>query len=251
MSHPVQAPALHALGSAEILSVWERGTRASRTRRALLLLAAGQPDTDIDALARLPIGERDRRLLLLRRLTFGDRMSSVAECPACAERLEFMLNVSELLVPPPASERLAFRQDGWSLSLRPPDTLDLLSIECLSDIGRAVRALVARCVTEVARDEGEATVEALPEALIEHLSELLDAYDPQADVRLSLSCPACDHTWSARFDIADTLWREVASEARRVAWDVHLLATAYGWTEAEIFNLSATRRALYIQMVTG
>ena len=41
------------------------------------------------------------------------------------------------------------------------------------------------------------------------------------------------------------------SRAVQLLDEVHQLATAYGWTEAEILALSDTRRAAYLDRVTA
>jgi len=70
-------------------------------------------------------------------------------------------------------------------------------------------------------------------------------------VQLSLTCPACSQSSSAAFDIASFLWTEVEAWARRTLRDVHVLATAYGWREADLLALSPTRRRLYLDMIGG
>jgi hypothetical protein len=39
--------------------------------------------------------------------------------------------------------------------------------------------------------------------------------------------------------------------ARRALSEVHVLATAYGWSESEIFEMSSARREFYLQMVSA
>src|SRR4030067_663874 len=80
---------MHLLTVSDVLSVWERGQGLHPVDRALLLLAAAQPGTPWEQLARLPVGQRDARLLALHERTFGPRLASYAECPRCGERLEF------------------------------------------------------------------------------------------------------------------------------------------------------------------
>jgi len=75
--------------------------------------------------------------------------------------------------------------------------------------------------------------------------------DPQADVRLDLTCTACGHHWESIFDIATYFWREIDDWAQRMLRDVHILAMAYSWSEADILSMSAWRRQAYLQMVTG
>src|SRR5262249_52009213 len=47
----------------------------------------------------LSVGDREALLLHLRRLTLGERMSCVLGCPACGEKHDLALDVSELLLP--------------------------------------------------------------------------------------------------------------------------------------------------------
>ena len=47
-------------------------------------------------------------------------------------------------------------------------------------------------------------------------------------------------------DIGSFVWAEIESRARRVLGEVHALASAYGWSEAETLSLSAVRRASYL-----
>ncbi|HUD55174.1 MAG TPA: hypothetical protein VMR02_08095 [Terracidiphilus sp.] len=42
---------------------------------------------------------------------------------------------------------------------------------------------------------------------------------------------------------------QIEARARRLLYEVHTLAAAYGWSEREILSLSAPRRALYLEMV--
>jgi len=47
------------------------------------------------------------------------------------------------------------------------------------------------------------------------------------------------------------LWTEITSQARRLLHEVHLLATTYGWHEADILAMSAIRRQYYLEMVAS
>jgi hypothetical protein len=75
--------------------------------------------------------------------------------------------------------------------------------------------------------------------------------DPQADVRLALTCPACRHQWRSIFDIVTFFWIELDVWARRTLRDVHALARAYGWREADILALSPQRRQCYLEMISA
>src|SRR5437764_823049 len=80
----------------ELLEAWELGERCHPCQRSLTLLVGSDRDAGWAELLALDVAERDRRLLLLREQTFGSVLACYAECPACAERLEFSVEVAEL-----------------------------------------------------------------------------------------------------------------------------------------------------------
>jgi hypothetical protein len=91
----------------------------------------------------------------------------------------------------------------------------------------------------------------VPDALAAALAERMAAADPQADVQLRLDCPACGHGWAAPFDIGAFLWDEVGAWVERTLGEVHALASAYGWTEAQVLELPSWRRQRYLEMARG
>ena len=54
---------------------------------------------------------------------------------------------------------------------------------------------------------------------------------------LALDCPRAVTSGMTRSTSAAFVWAEVESRARRVLWEVHTLASAYGWSEAETLAL--------------
>ena len=66
-----------------------------------------------------------------------------------------------------------------------------------------------------------------------------------------MTCPACGRFWQAAFDIASYLWSELDALAQRLLGEVHTLARAYGWREADVLSMSPWRRQFYLEMVRG
>jgi hypothetical protein len=89
----------------------------------------------------------------------------------------------------------------------------------------------------------------LPEELVQAASTAMEKTDEQANVRIALGCPACSHQWSQPFDIVSYLWSEIEEWAQRLVLEIHVLASAYGWSESEIVALTPRRRRLYWDMV--
>jgi hypothetical protein len=258
---------MRALSTPELLEAWERGLNRSSLERALLLLSAAT-GVSLASLARLSIGQRDAWLLRLRESAFGSELSVLAECPACHERLEMTFNVADLHVagerasPLNSSQEIALAGDAppeifsltveeYEISFRLPDSRDLLALARYADTGEARRALLSRCLLKATRGGADVSFEQLPEAVLTAIEERTAEMDPQADVRLVLSCTQCAGRWEEIFDINSFFWTEINAWATRILGEVHTLARAYGWRERDILEMSAWRREFYLNMVAG
>jgi hypothetical protein len=113
--------------------------------------------------------------------------------------------------------------------------------------------LIARCVTVIRSADGTRldVAAALGDPMLDALSAAMALRDPQAAVTVDLDCAECGHGWAAPFDIAGYLWTELTAAAGRIMRDVHGLATAYGWSEAEVLSVSPARRRQYLELVTS
>ncbi|HVR96991.1 MAG TPA: phage baseplate protein, partial [Thermoanaerobaculia bacterium] len=194
---------------------------------------------------------RDRLLLELRERTLGPQLVSVAACPSCGERLEVELAVQDLLVDEREEDApLSVAAGGWEARFRLPHSLDLLALAGSAEPADARRRLLAACLLEARSPEGEdAPVEVLPKEVLQAVADGMAEADPQADLELALTCPACSHAWLALFDIVSFFWTELDAWARVLLHEVHVLASAYNWREADILALSPWRRRTYLEMV--
>ncbi len=244
---------MRQLTTREILNVWEQGLSQPLLQRALILLVAACPELQTESLARLSIGQRDRRLLQLRQQLFGNQLVNTTICPHCEERIEWVNKVDDLLII--KNEELQMEQEfemneqAYSLNFRLPNSIDLAEVIELSDSEKIQQRLLSRCLNKIEYSGRECQVTQLPKSVLEKLSQQIEKLDPQAEIRINLVCPACDHHWDVLFDIANFLWLEINEWAERMLNNIHKLATAYGWTEGEILDLSPVRRQLYLGMV--
>lgn len=253
------------LSAAGLLAAWENGTALRPVERALILLASAWPETPTAAFSQISIGQRDALLLTLQEQLFGPRLTGLAKCPECQERLELTFVVADIRAPlpdhgddlaffAPASLVLSLAIDGYQVRFRLPNSTDLLAVVPTDDAGTSRRSLLRRCVLSVEKDGTDVTAPVLadlPEDVAHALAAQMELADPQGNVQLALDCPACGHQWLLTFDILTYLWTEIEDWARRTLREVHLLASAYGWSEQEILGLSARRRQLYLEMVLG
>ena len=241
------------LATPDLLAVWDSAAELPSAGRALALVTAACPDRSPEELARRSVGWRDACLLALRAWAFGPEMDSLAECPRCGERLELSFRVADVLVPTAAeaaaAETVSILLDSRELRFRLPNGLDLEALAAVGDGLDGVAVLLRRCLLPEPNGHADDLPDPLPDAAVEEVSDRMAEADPQAEVELALSCPVCGHAWVAPFDIASYLWSEIDAWARRTLHDVHLLARAYGWREADVLALSARRRRLYLEMI--
>ncbi len=244
---------INTLSEQDILSIWEYGLRQHPVERALTVLAVANPSLSRATLLASSVGQRDAALLTIREQVFGASFASYAECPQCRAALEFAFSANDIRAgaAPTMSDGqvLTFEHDGYTIQARLPGSADQLAIVACSDVASARALLLQRCIMSSAYQDAAIGVNELPENVIAALGETMVECDPQAEIRLKLVCPSCEHSWFAVFDILTFLWQEITTHARRSLRDVHILASAYGWSESEILALSGIRRRFYLEMV--
>jgi hypothetical protein len=230
---------MNTLTHTEILDLWEAGRQLHPLDRSLVALRALR-GSQADDVADWPLGRRNRSLFELHSSCFGPSLQGWTDCPECHEKLEFELDARELLPSDPAREASGDVVVGQR-QFRLPTSRDLASALQLEDGEGASRHIMERCCL------GE--LSPMGQELLEEAEEAMATADPGAEVRLGLVCPTCETSWQATLDIADFIWAEIDVRARRLLWEVHTLAVAYGWSESETLHLSPARRALYVEMV--
>lgn len=241
---------MRALSVPELLHVWERGLAQSPVQRALIFLSVACPDIQVKELTELSVGQRDARLLTLREWAFGSQLVSVVDCPSCGDRLELSFNIADIRVTSdtPPTSAFSLEVDDYVVRFRLPNSGDLAMIAS-QDSATAPRKLLERCLLEASYHQKPHSLEQLPNQVLNSVVEQMALVDPQAEVKLSLTCPACQHSWKSVFDIVSYFWDELNVWAIRLLREVHVLASAYGWHEADILAMHPYRRQLYLEMV--
>lgn len=245
---------MNHLTAHDILNAWELGQRQHPLDRALTLLSIAHKDISRDKLAALSIGQRDALLVRLREQTFGSTMNGFTRCNQCNEALEFTLSTTDIVTHQGSGsitheKSWEMAADDVKLRFRLPDSRDLMLIEAVNSVDEARRVLLECCLLSASRDGQVCAVDNLPEEIMDKVEVAMTEADPQANVQLDLSCPACQHSWLATFDIASFLWSEINAWAQHVLNEVHLLAKAYSWREADILAMSSARRRFYLERV--
>jgi hypothetical protein len=245
---------MRTLSAQEILGVWERGLGQHPVEQALTMLSAAFPNVSRNELLALSVGQRDAYLLALREGIFGSQFTAFAQCQQCQERLEFSFDATDVRVGAASVETIGQVQrmyvEDYEVHARLPNSADLLTIAPSRSVALARDILLQCCILQAFLNEDEVSRKSLPESVLATIGAQLVECDPQSEVDIVLSCPACGQQWSVVFDIVAFLWVEVQAYAKRLLRDIHTLAMAYGWHEADILAMSAVRRQYYLEMVS-
>jgi hypothetical protein len=238
--------------SRRLLEVWHAARGQSRARRALALAALAASVEPAEAAA-WSLGARNAWLLQLVRNLSGPSLELVGRCTSCGENVEFTVDVGVLadLTRESAQHRTIsaptakLEHTGTVYHCRALTSADILAVEGLP-ADEVDLALLARVLgDDPARRD---TARNLPDAAKDDARRVAGALDPWAVLRLDLSCPACGTQSEEPLPIADAAWHALESAAASLVRDVHILARAYGWTEAEILSLPKWRRDVYAEL---
>lgn len=231
---------MRAFSSSEVLDLWDRGVRLHPLDRSLLALTAVFRSHSEDY-ADWSLGRRNRALFELHASWFDPRLRGWSACPRCGEKVEFDIDSGLVTAATPTnnpSDGVMIRGGRYRL----PTSRDLAEV-LSGDRGTVAVRLLDRCRVS------DGSVGEWNEVAVHEAEEILAAADPLAETQLALYCPSCTHQWNDVLDIGSFVWAEIESRARRLLFEVHTLASAYGWSERETLALSAARRASYMRMV--
>jgi hypothetical protein len=233
------------LAAAATLDLWQAVETLPPVDRTLALAAAVDPDAaSPEALAELPLGQRDTRLLELHERLVGRLLEATATCPGCGSEAEFSVDADALLgraAHSPAPRPLEF--GSWVVEWRSPDSQDVEAAARAGDAPSAERVLLERCVAVTRGPGGE-----LPADVREAVTQAMLEADPLAEVLVDIVCPDCEVAFVADVDLGSFVWAELRVRALGLLHDVAALARAYGWSEVEVLALSARRREAYLEL---
>lgn len=216
-------------------------------------------EVTLDTIRALTVGDREALLLHLRRATLGEQMQCILTCANshCGTKMDLELKVGTLLLTPyPHSQSLheASLADGalvYRIRFRVPNGADVEAAApfAATDPQGAANLILSRCVKAIADKDGK-DIERLPSSLGKQLSALIAELDPQAELMLDLTCPACGFVFSALFDAATCFFHEIAGRIHHLYREVHSLAFHYHWSESEIMGMTPRKRRQYLNLLS-
>jgi hypothetical protein len=231
---------MRTLTQTDLLALWESGRSRHWLDQGVLAVETASAEAQ-ENVADWPLGRRNRALLEIHARIFGGPLRGWAACPRCAEKLEFELDARTLAAGLEGEQEATVEVDGERFRL--PTSRDLAALIGEGDATQAARSLLRRLHTAGGAAWSDAEMEAFGERLAEA--------DPLAEIRIGFTCLSCGEVFAESLELPSFVWSELEARARRVLAEVHELALAYGWSEAEILRLTPARRELYLEMVRG
>jgi hypothetical protein len=239
---------MRALSQADCLALWESGQTLHPLDQGLLAVHTAFPETHSESVADWPLGRRNRALAELRCVCFGRWMRGWTACEQCGEKLEFEVDGNALVGSDAPERDETVEVDGKVFRL--PTSRDLARIASVHDPSLAAMRLVEGCLVS-REDAADVDWPEWTEEELDAVGERMAQADPLAEIMLHFDCPVCNASFDLDLDLATFLWSEMEGRAKRLMLDVHTLALAYGWSEAEILAMSPARRNFYLEMVSA
>jgi hypothetical protein len=235
---------MQTLTEAELLDLWESGCHRHPLDRALLALKRALPNASYESLSDWPLGRRNQALTKFYSQCFGPRLRAWTACRNCGEKLEFEMD-ADLLAGAETSGCNGLNEpvivNGRAFRL--PNSRDLALAANETDPSAGAVRIVESCLMEPSE-----TVHWSEDELSE-LGETFALADPLAEIRVNAPCPECGNDGKETLDLVSFVWTEIEARIRGLLLDIHILASAYGWSEADILSMSKNRRSMYIEMV--
>ena len=192
----------------------------------------------------LPLSDRDRLLVAMHRMLFGDHIEADVPCSVCGEPFSLRFTLTSLLDAQPA--RRPADVDGpdaaghyrlAGITFRLPASADLDAVLALAEQERAVALLRAVVIS------GE------PGGREQELEEAMAALGPTLDIDLDATCPHCENRQQPRFSMLAFLQKQLAQERRFLLREVHRIAHAYGWSFDSILAIPRRDRHELVSLI--
>ncbi len=188
--------------------------------------------------------DRDRILATIFQRAYGGSVTGSGSCPSCEEAFDIEFKLSDVMDHiDDHIRKVTFQPDGNGgftlpngVQFRLPTGEDECAVLGYSH-DEAVSELMSRCILRGAGDVDMETCEAA-----------MDEVAPLVDLDMAASCPSCGTSQTLHFDLQRYLLKRLIADQRRLAVEVHNLATTYGWGVGEILELPRSQRRTFVDL---
>jgi len=197
----------------------------------------------LSSAADLAVPDRDRLLAETYRRIYGCKVATTVSCRDCGSPYDMDFDLPAFVDSLRADSDEDFRTESIGIyrthqgtEFRLPTAWDEMAVRALADEKR-VSALLERCRMNGPCEDND-TLEATMEAVA-----------PVLDRSINVQCPECGAEQGVRFDIQEYLLTALEQDKPTLLWEVHLIASAYGWSRGEILSLARGERRQYVDLI--
>lgn len=183
------------------------------------------------AIDAMTVGDRDRAIAALYGRLYGTAVLADAECSVCDEAYEIHFDLSELA----QSRRPDGSANGDPLAVTVGDSR--LRLPVLADLTGTPETFLERLTLDGPVPEAEAA------------GPVLESADPALELDLTGTCPECEAIQATPLSISRFLEAALQRDRVFLEREVHLIASTYHWSLAEILGLSRQERQSYARML--
>lgn len=232
---------LRELNGYDELMIDDLGTKGvlRLLQRTMMPPASGEPAV---APGKIVIADRDYLLSGIYSYTYSSRIESVLKCRKCGLPfdMDFSLDALVATVRNSGSDRQrndnGFFYANNECQFRLPDGEDELAVFGMP-VEQAERHILERCTLGSAGTDGT------------DVQVLMKSVAPLLFSEMEAVCPECGAQQQVTFDMQTFLLSRMKNERKRVAAEVHCLATAYRWSHQEILEIPRGLRKTYAGMI--
>ena len=195
------------------------------------------------SIAKIAIADRDYLLSGIYKYTYGSQIDSTLRCQACKQPYDVSFSLDGL-VEHIRSGALAVQtdDDGFyklddNCRFRLPTGEDELAVWGLT-AAEAGPVMLQRCLPQPVSDEKTSEIE-----------QIMEKIAPILSTDIGVNCPECGNTQNVKFDMQSFLLGKMKNERKRVASEVHRIASAYKWSHQEIMDLPRSLRQTYSNLI--
>lgn len=196
-----------------------------------------------------PLGRRLQGLLAVACATLGAEHWLELRCTHddCRHMMDLEIDLRRFQAAPPARQIRCEPAPGHVADLRVPTGED--ELRWWAEKGTADEDALAASLVVAVDGAAPAPDWQLPDGWLEPLGDALQQQDPLTAPALVADCPECRREVEFELDLEDTLLRLLRTEQSGLLDQIHRLAMAYHWGEAEIVSLPPPRRQYYLDRI--
>lgn len=221
---------------------------------------------------KLTVGDRQYILLMLRQLTFGDRVQASLLCPwpNCGAGVDIDFKISG--IPITSCKHQAYyhlqierfstattlglsTEPMLTIQYRLPNGADQEVISnslANSNEASAALTLLSRCIKrfDVVDHPSVDWLAQLTPDIRQKIEQDMESRAPNLELTMDVKCQDCERSFVAPFDLQDFFFGELTASTDLLFREVHYLAFHYHWSEQEIMNFPRDRRRRYIELLS-